>query len=125
MMRRKKLILLALCSIGLLVVGQALLKYGLIQVGGVQFLGGDLGLSIRKLLSTPYVMLGFVFYGLSAIMWMDVLSRMEFSRAFPMVALSYVFSLLIGFFLFHEVITGWRIMGVALIVIGVGLVAQS
>ena len=124
-MRRKKLILLALCSIGLLVVGQALLKYGLIQVGGVQFLGGDLGLSIRKLLSTPYVMLGFVFYGLSAIMWMDVLSRMEFSRAFPMVALSYVFSLLIGFFLFHEVITGWRIMGVALIVIGVGLVAQS
>lgn len=119
------MILLALCSIGLLVVGQALLKYGLIQVGGVQFLGGDLGLSIRKLLSTPYVMLGFVFYGLSAIMWMDVLSRMEFSRAFPMVALSYVFSLLIGFFLFHEVITGWRIMGVALIVIGVGLVAQS
>jgi drug/metabolite transporter (DMT)-like permease len=123
--RRHKLTLLALCSIGLLVIGQTMLKYGLGQVGGVHFVGGDLRTNLQRLLSTPYVTLGLLFYGIAAVLWLDVLSVMEFSRAFPMVALTYVFSLVIGSVLFQETVTIWRVLGVALIVLGVGLVARS
>ena len=45
---------------------------------------------------------------------MDVLSKLDFSLAFPMVGSVYVFNLLIGRFFFHDVI-GWeRILGVGL-----------
>ena len=44
---------------------------------------------------------------------------------FPMVSLTYVFSLLIGRFIFHETISLLRVVGVALILGGLFLVVRS
>lgn len=122
---RALMILLALISISLLVIGQTLLKHGLIQIGGVQFIGGEFWANFQKLLSTPFVFLGMVFYAASAVLWFDVLSKLEFSKAFPLVSLSYVLSLIIGYFVFKEAVGLWRVLGVATIVVGVYLVARS
>lgn len=118
-------IVLAVVAILLLVAGQTCLKLGLNAVGGVQFLGGDLAASLAKLFATPYILLGFVFYGVSAILWLDVLSKLDFSFAFPLVSMTYVFALLIGRFIFHETITWERIVGVLCICVGVLFVMRS
>lgn len=118
-------ILLAIVAILLLVAGQTCLKLGLNAVGGVQFLGGDLAASLAKLFATPYILLGFAFYGVSAILWLDVLSKLDFSFAFPLVSMTYVFALLIGRFLFHETITWERIVGVLCICVGVLFIMRS
>lgn len=118
-------IFLAVVAILLLVAGQTCLKLGLNAVGGVQFLGGDLAASLAKLFATPYILLGFVFYGVSAILWLDVLSKLDFSFAFPLVSMTYVFALLIGRFLFHETITWERIVGVLCICVGVLFIMRS
>ncbi len=115
--------LLALISIMLLSAGQTSIKYGLNVIGGVALSDGIMG--ILKLLQTPWVILGFLFYGVSAILWLDVLSKLDFSLAFPLVALTYVFTLLIGRFFFGETV-GWeRIMGVILIIGGVIFLVRS
>ena len=111
--------LLGLVAIMLLSAGQTSIKFGLNDIGGVSLAEGLAGLF--KLFQTPWVIVGFAAYGLSAILWLDVLSKLDFSLAFPMVALTYVFTLLIGRFFFGETV-GWeRILGVAFILCGVFL----
>lgn len=116
-------ILLGLVSIMLLSAGQTSLKFGLNAIGGVSLADGVAG--IFKLLQTPWIIVGFGLYGLSAVLWLDVLSKLDFSLAFPMVGLTYVFTLLIGRFFFGETI-GWeRMLGVAFILIGIFFLVRS
>ncbi len=115
--------ILGLVSIILLSAGQTSIKFGLNAIDGISLSNGIAGLF--KLLQTPWVILGFVFYGISAILWLDVLSKLDFSLAFPMVALTYVFTLLIGRFFFGEAV-GWeRILAVVLILSGVFILVRS
>jgi len=115
----------AVFCILLLVAGQTMLKVGLLKIGGTSFLGGGLWENILKMFSTPYILLGFSFYGVSAILWLDVLSKLDFSLAFPLVSLTYVFSLLIGAFIFREQVNPTRILGVAFILSGLFFIIRS
>ena len=116
-------ILLGLFSIMLLSAGQTSLKFGLNAIGGVSLSDGLAG--IFKLLQTPWIIVGFGLYGLSAVLWLDVLSKLDFSLAFPMVGLTYVFTLLIGRFFFGETV-GWeRMLGVAFILCGIFFLVRS
>ncbi|MCB0156247.1 MAG: EamA family transporter [Anaerolineae bacterium] len=115
--------ILGLVAIMLLSAGQTSLKFGLNAIDGVSLADGLAG--ILKLFQTPWIFVGFACYGLSSILWLDVLSKLDFSLAFPMVGLTYVFTLLIGRFFFGEVF-GWeRIVGVALILSGVFFLVRS
>jgi drug/metabolite transporter (DMT)-like permease len=114
---------LGLIAIMLLSAGQTSLKFGLNVIGGVSLSDGLAGLF--KLVQTPWVIVGFACYGLSSILWLDVLSKLDFSLAFPMVGLTYVFTLLIGRFFFGETV-GWeRMLGVAFILGGVFFLIRS
>jgi drug/metabolite transporter (DMT)-like permease len=117
--------LVALVAIVLLVGGQTLLKLGLNDVGGVSLFAGDPIGSLLGLFRTPWIILGFACYGISAVLWLDVLSKLDFSLAFPMVSLTYVFSLVIGHFIFHETVGLDRVVGVLLIVSGLFFVVRS
>jgi drug/metabolite transporter (DMT)-like permease len=118
-------LLVALIAIMLLVGGQTLLKVGLNEIGGVSLFDGNPVGSLLGLLRTPWIILGFFCYGVSAILWLDVLSKLDFSLAFPMVSLTYVFSLVIGRFIFHETVGLDRIAGVLLILSGLFFVVRS
>ena len=116
-------LIFALGSIIMLSVGQTLLKYGLNQIEGFSLSDGIRG--IYKLVGSPWVILGFACYGISSTLWMDVLSKLDFSFAFPMVGSTYILTLLIGYFIFHETV-GWdRILGVTLIIIGLFFLVKS
>jgi drug/metabolite transporter (DMT)-like permease len=118
-------LLIALAAILLLVGGQTLLKIGLNDIGGISLFGDNPVASLLGLFRTPWVILGLACYTLSSVLWLDVLSKLDFSLAFPMVSLTYVFQLVIGRFLFHEVV-GWdRVVGVLLILGGLFFVVRS
>jgi len=115
--------LLGLVAIMLLSAGQTALKAGLNAIGGISLADGPMG--FLKLFQTPWVIVGFACYGLSSILWLDVLSKLDFSLAFPMVGLTYIFTLLIGRFFFGETV-GWeRMLGVGLILCGVFFLIRS
>ena len=118
-------LLIALVSIVLLVSGQTLLKVGLNDIGGVSLFDGNPLGSLLGLFRTPWIIVGFVCYGIAAILWLDVLSKLDFSLAFPLVSLTYVFSLVIGRFVFDETVGPSRIVGVVLILSGLFFIIRS
>jgi uncharacterized membrane protein len=123
---RTMLIGLILTSVVLAGFAQITLKTGVNHVTATS--GGELHLSagsLRSLLSSPIVWGGLVLFGLSAIVWLFALSRASLSFAYPFAALSYVLILVFSVLVLHETVQPIRWLGVALIVTGIVLVAQT
>jgi drug/metabolite transporter (DMT)-like permease len=119
------LIALILLSVALAAVAQLTLKHGMNQVVDRS---GQLALdaaSIRAVVTTPAVWLGLALFGLSAVVWLAVLSRATLSFAYPFASLTYVLILLADRFLLDQPVPGLRYAGVACIVVGIVLVAQT
>ncbi len=122
---RTMLIGLILLSVGLAALAQITLKHGMNQVtastGELQLNAG----SLRDLVSTAAVWGGLFLFGLSAFVWLAVLSRASLSFAYPFASLSYALILLADRFVLHEQIPPLRWAGVFFIMVGIVLVAQT
>lgn len=112
-------------SIFLAVVGQLLLKVGMLRVGKFSFSISSLVQQYAKILLNPFVIAGLFVFVISALVWLYVLSRMELSFAYPFVALNYVLILFGSYFFLKETVTPLKIVGVVVIIIGVYLVAKG
>lgn len=111
---------LLLVSILSSVAGQFLLKSGALKLGKVST---ENAIShIFSILTVPELIVGLLCYGLGAIAYILLLTRVNLSIAGPSIALVYVFSVLLGYFMFRETIPLERVIGLGLIVCGVLLV---
>jgi len=114
-----------LLSVGLAATAQLTLKHG---VNLVTADAGPLkvsGSSLKTLLTSPVVWGGLVLFGLSAVVWLFALSKTTLTFAYPFASLSYVLILIFGKFVLHEEVTPLRLAGVAAIVAGIIMVAQT
>jgi drug/metabolite transporter (DMT)-like permease len=120
------LVAMILVSVTLAATAQLTLKSGMNQVteanGGAVALSAD---SLKTIFSNLTVWLGLVLFGLSAIVWLFVLSRTTLSFAYPFAALTYILILLVDRFVLHETVPPLRWAGVALIMTGIVLVART
>lgn len=66
-----------------------------------------------------------LFFGLSIILWAYVLKKMDFSQAYPLSSLSFIFGMILAYFLFQEAIPFTRWIGVILIVVGCVLISMK
>lgn len=57
--------------------------------------------------------------------WMNVLSELDLSRAFPLSGISYVLIIATGWFVFGERIVALQVIGSGLILTGVWLIASA
>jgi len=121
------LIALILFSVTLAAVAQLTLKHGMNLVNDE--LSPDVfslnGPSLRVVVGQPYVWSGLFLFGLSALVWLMVLSRASLSFAYPFAALTYVLILLFDRFWLGESIPAVRWGGVALIMAGIVLVSRT
>jgi uncharacterized membrane protein len=119
------LIALILVSVTLAAVAQLTLKAGMNRVTERMGEVGLSGASVRAIAETPLVWLGLVLFGLSAVVWLGVLSRTSLSFAYPFAALTYVLIVLFDLFILHERIPAPRWAGVAFIAVGIFLVSRT
>jgi multidrug transporter EmrE-like cation transporter len=78
--------------------------------------------------SWPYLLWfggAIVVIGTYAILWQQVLRRIELSTAYMFKGTTLIFTMLIAALLFGEAITGMNILGSILIVAGITLLARS
>lgn len=115
-----KEIALLFASIILSISGQFCFKAGAIKLGKVT--GDNLFNHLINFLSTPELFLGFFSYGGGAITYILLLTRVKLSIAGPSASLIYLFTVLIGHFVFHENIPVERAIGLFFITLGVTLV---
>jgi multidrug transporter EmrE-like cation transporter len=123
---RRMLIGLILVSVTIAALAQLALKSGVDHVTDAQ--GGALridGESLKALLTSPRVWFGLVLFGLAAVSWLFALSRASLSFAYPFAALGYVLIVAFSILVLHESVPPLRWLGVACIVIGIVLVAQT
>lgn len=111
---------LLLISIIASISGQFFLKAGALKLGKVNV--GNIVSHVLSILTTPELLAGLVCYGLGAIAYILLLTRVKLSIASPAIALTYVLAVIIGHLVFQEQIPATRIFGMAFIVFGVVLV---
>jgi undecaprenyl phosphate-alpha-L-ara4N flippase subunit ArnE len=72
-----------------------------------------------------YVLVGFVLYAAGAFVSIKAYGHGDLSRLQPINSLSYVFTILIAYFILDEDISAGKIVGIAVIVFGVVLIGSS
>lgn len=83
------------------------------------------GLSIGKLLISPYFYLGGTLYVLSALLNLYLLKRLPYSIVVPLGAMTYIWTMIIAHRFLGEPVTKQKILGVVLILVGVTLMAGT
>ena len=125
-MNTKSLILL-IVSVLLGVLGQLLLKMGMNEVAPLKLeggLGGLFQLGIR-VFGNLKVLGGFAVYGISSLFWITVLSKINLSLAYPMLALNYVLVPLTANLFLSEQIPPLRWLGMGVIIVGVVIISRT
>ena len=98
------------------VAGQLLLKHGMSR--RPKFRLRDLGGLTRDF----HILGGFSCYGIGALLYFQVLARLDLSLAYPTVSLGYVLVIVMSRVLFKESVTFTRWVAVLMICVGVALV---
>jgi multidrug transporter EmrE-like cation transporter len=117
---------LALLSVLLSALSQIALKAGMTSAEVQAAIATSSPMQVIVAVSQSWLILaGLLSFGLSALVWLAVLSRVPLSTAYPIVALGIVITTAAGFLLFNEPFPLMKGVGVFLIVCGVGAVALS
>ena len=68
---------------------------------------------------------GLACYVISVVVWILGLSRVDVTIAYPMLSLGYVVNAILAWYLFGEVLSLQRLIGITIILIGVFVLARS
>lgn len=105
--------------------GQVMLKRGMGSMGPLTLTVSQLGSTLWRIGTNPYVILGLAIYVSGTVFWLVALSRVDLSYAYPFASLSYVVMLAASWLLFHENISLVRLLGTLVVGMGVLLISRS
>jgi drug/metabolite transporter (DMT)-like permease len=118
-------LLLLIPAILLSTTGELFFKMGMNRIGSFAFHPTALKTILPRVIRTPFIWLGFVGFGLGAVFWLGVLSRVPLSLAYPILALSYLVVVIEAWLFLHERVSRQRLLGVLVVVVGVVIVGLS
>lgn len=118
-------VVLILVSVGFATLGQFTLKSAMNHVTrhqtGTHSAVGTLVDAARE----PRLWAGLALFGVSAVFWLVVLSKVPLSFAYPFVGLSYIVIVLVARIVLHEHVPPLRWVGVAVVALGIAIVGFS
>ena len=115
---------LLLVSVSFAVVGQLTLKSAMERVGRIGRTS-EFSETLAKAAKEPLLWLGLALFGISAVFWLVVLSRVRLSVAYPLVGVSYILIVLLARFRLHEHVPMLRWVGVCVIALGIAIIGFS
>ena len=105
-------------------LGQVLWKYGL----SLMEFSPEMFFSFRglaRIVMNGWIPAGIACYFVSMVLWLKALKEAELSYVYPLLSLNFVILTVVGALLFHEHVSALRVLGVALIVVGIIAVVYS
>jgi drug/metabolite transporter (DMT)-like permease len=125
--RRKHMdvLIYILPSVFLGVIGQLLLKRGMMAMGPLSLSGANIMSLVWSIFTNPWVIAGLALYVSGTLFWLIALSRADLSFVYPFATLSMALIILSSRFIFGEAISGLRLLGIVTIAVGVLIVARS
>ncbi len=120
-----KYLLMTLTVTLLLALSQVLVKLGLDKINGFSISIKTIITDVIPIITSAYIMSGFLAVFISSLLWMKILSKVNFSIAYPMISFSYIFGLLAAKYIFGETISITRWVGVGVIMLGIVLIMRG
>ena len=117
--------ILILTGVLLNAAAQLLLKAGTNALGHLSFERENLLTTVLRIGFEPHIIGGLSCYVFSVAIWIVALSKVPVSVAYPMLSIGYVVNAAAAWYLFGEVMSLQKILGITVIIIGVYLVARS
>ncbi len=106
-------------------VAQLALKASVKEVGAIGLNFSSSATAFLRLASEPFLWAGLFCYGISVIVWILALSRVDVSIAYPMLSMGYVVNALAAWQLFGESMNPARMIGMGIVLLGVYVLARS
>lgn len=106
-------------------VGQLLLKKGMNAMGPVTLSLNQILPVIWQMATNLNVFFGLVIYLIGTVFWLAALSRVDLSFAYPFASFQYIIMLVASWMMFDEKITVSRLIGTAIIGVGVFLISSN
>jgi multidrug transporter EmrE-like cation transporter len=111
-------------TIALTVYGQIVVKWRVSRRGHLPAgLHGKLTF-FAHLIVDPWILSALLGAFVAALFWMAAISRLELSRAYPFVGLTFAIVLLLSAVFFGEALTTTKVVGVSLVIAGIAVGAS-
>jgi multidrug transporter EmrE-like cation transporter len=107
------------------VLGQLLIKWGVTKYGSLPEKFTEKVVFLFNLLLDPFIFIGFVSAVSAAFFWMAAMTKYDLSYAYPFTSLSFLLVLVLSTWLFNESLTGHKVVGLALIIVGIVISSRS
>lgn len=116
---------LVLAAIGMC-LGQILLKKGMGQVGEISLSWEGFTALVRGIFTYPALFAGCAIGGLTTLVWLFILSRMDLSFALPMLnGIYFLLVLFLSLFFLKEEVSLARWIGTGMILLGMGFLSKG
>jgi len=80
---------------------------------------------LLKLFLDPFILSGFLSAFVASLCWMAAMTKFELSYAYPFMGLTFVLVFVASVFLFAESVTVYKVLGLALIVLGIVIASKG
>ena len=116
---------LVLTGVLLNAAAQLLIKSGAATAGHFSFTADHILRAGLHFATQWQILAGLACYAISVVVWILALTRVQVSLAYPMLSLGYVVTAFAAWWLFGETLTPHKLLGIAIIIAGVVLLARS
>lgn len=107
------------------VISQLLFKKGVTLFGDIEFSIRNVGVILLNIFRNPFILTGLLFYGISFLFWLFVLTKMKLSIAYPITSLNFVLVLIASYYLFGEKLSFLQYGGILLIMLGIYVLSRT
>jgi drug/metabolite transporter (DMT)-like permease len=104
--------------------GQLVLKWRMNSMGELPAAFTDKFIFLVKAIFDPYIFSSFFAAFIASLTWMAALSKFDLSFAYPFMSMAFIVVLVASYFLLHEPINLYKIVGMLLIVAGLVIASR-
>ncbi len=116
---------LILTGVLLNAAAQLSLKAGTNTIGVIGIKKGRMLSLLFDIITQPYIIGGLTCYVFSVAIWIIALSRVDVSVAYPMLSIGYIVNAFAAWYLFGEMLTPAKLIGIGIIIVGVYFVSRG
>ena len=106
-------------------LAQILLKQGTKYIGPLAFSFENIGSLLLRIFSQPLVVLGLALYGVSFVIWIFAISKLEISVAYPMLSVGFIVNAVAAYYLLGESMSLYKLLGIFFIILGTFLITYK
>jgi multidrug transporter EmrE-like cation transporter len=119
-------VLLVVLAAGMTVVGNLMMREGVVRAGGLSLALSTLVRELVRLARQPLFDVGVLLYGLASLVWFRIISTENLNSSYPLlVSLTFLFVTLGATLFFREPVGVQKVAGIAAILLGIVLVASA